>query len=111
MAVRLCPHCYACMQRCVRDGVVMDLCIQCGGIFLDGGELEHLIVAASAPDAGEDCRSRDVRGDGEFRGGRTGCGRRRKRELFESFFDVADHQTGVATRRDAQSVVGDGVPR
>ncbi len=49
MAVRLCPHCYASMQRCTRDGVIMDLCIRCGGIFLDGGELEYLIAAV--PDA------------------------------------------------------------
>jgi uncharacterized protein len=104
MAVRLCPHCYASMQRCVRDGVVMDLCIQCGGIFLDGGELEHLIVAASAPDAGDS-------GDRVFRGGSAGYGRRRKRALVESFFGVADHRAGVATRRDAQSVIGDGIPR
>jgi uncharacterized protein len=104
MAVRLCPHCYAHMQRCVRNGVVMDLCIQCGGIFLDGGELEHLIVAASAPDAGDS-------GDRVSRGGRARYGRKRKRDLVESFFDVADHRAGVATRRDAPSVVEDGVPR
>lgn len=104
MAVRLCPHCYASMQRCVRDSVVMDLCIQCGGIFLDGGELEHLIVAASAPDTG-------AGGDGVSRGGRAGYRRKRKRDLVESFFDVADHRAGAATRRDAQSVIEDGVPR
>lgn len=101
MTVRLCPHCYASMQRCVRDGVVMDLCIQCGGIFLDGGELEHLIVAASARGATDERTFRDDGGDGASHGGRAEYGRKRKRDLLESLFDGADHRTGPATRRDA----------
>lgn len=71
MAIRICPHCYASMQRCVRDGVMMDLCIQCGGIFLDGGELEYLVAAATVPlacDAHHD-------GDKAFLGGDNRYGR------------------------------------
>jgi uncharacterized protein len=98
MAIRTCPHCYAGMQRCIRDGVVMDLCIQCGGIFLDGGELEYLI-AASTPDARGEHRHREV--DAELLSGRNRYGRKRKRDLLESFIDAEDHRTSVITRRDA----------
>ncbi len=76
MAVRLCPHCYASMQRCTRDGVIMDLCIRCGGIFLDGGELEYLIAAV--PDAHNEHRNRDE----EFLTERTRYGLKRKHDLI-----------------------------
>jgi Zn-finger nucleic acid-binding protein len=40
-----CPKCHAKMRQFERSGVTIDQCSECRGIFLDRGELEHLIDA------------------------------------------------------------------
>ncbi|CAM3285725.1 zf-TFIIB domain-containing protein [Stackebrandtia soli] len=40
-----CPKCHAKMRQFERNGVTIDQCTECRGIFLDRGELEHLIDA------------------------------------------------------------------
>ncbi|ADD46082.1 zf-TFIIB domain-containing protein [Stackebrandtia nassauensis] len=40
-----CPKCHAKMRQFERNGVTIDQCSECRGIFLDRGELEHLIDA------------------------------------------------------------------
>jgi len=40
-----CPKCHANMRQFERNGVTIDQCTECRGIFLDRGELEHLINA------------------------------------------------------------------
>jgi Zn-finger nucleic acid-binding protein len=43
----LCPRCgIPILQECVRDGVGIDLCQQCRGMWLDCGKLERLIAGA-----------------------------------------------------------------
>ncbi len=50
-----CPKCQGAMRSYERSNVHVDQCSECRGIFLDRGELEHLIDAelkwASAPAA------------------------------------------------------------
>ncbi|HEY5880784.1 MAG TPA: zf-TFIIB domain-containing protein [Nakamurella sp.] len=41
----ICPKCQGKMRSVERSGVVADVCKQCRGVFLDRGELEHLIAA------------------------------------------------------------------
>lgn len=43
-----CPKCGAEMRRYERNGVVIDQCLGCRGVFLDRGELESLIDAESS---------------------------------------------------------------
>lgn len=43
-----CPKCSGAWQTVRRDGVVIERCAECQGIFLDRGELERLIDAESA---------------------------------------------------------------
>lgn len=38
-----CPKCAAPMRAYERNGITVDQCTECRGIFLDRGELEHLI--------------------------------------------------------------------
>ncbi len=38
-----CPKCTAPMRAYERNGITVDQCTGCRGIFLDRGELEHLI--------------------------------------------------------------------
>ena len=38
----ICPKCGSSMRSYERNGVVVDQCTGCGGLFLDKGELEKL---------------------------------------------------------------------
>jgi uncharacterized protein len=42
-----CPKCQGIMRTYERGGVHVDQCTDCRGIFLDRGELEHLVDAES----------------------------------------------------------------
>lgn len=43
MSTLTCPKCHADMRQYERNGVHVDQCSECRGIFLDRGELEHLV--------------------------------------------------------------------
>ncbi|HEY5880785.1 MAG TPA: zf-TFIIB domain-containing protein [Nakamurella sp.] len=43
----ICPKCQGLMRSYERNGVTVDQCSDCRGIYLDRGELEHLIDAES----------------------------------------------------------------
>lgn len=43
-----CPKCDAPLHRFERSGVVIERCTHCRGVFLDQGELEHLIDVEGA---------------------------------------------------------------
>lgn len=48
-----CPKCQGSMRVYERSGVTVDQCSECRGIFLDRGELEKLIDAEEAFNAGQ----------------------------------------------------------
>lgn len=48
MSQLLCPKCHNVMTQYERNNVVVDQCPECGGLFLDRGELERLIRAEAA---------------------------------------------------------------
>ena len=43
-----CPKCRGAMHTYERNGIQIDQCTECRGIFLDRGELERLIYAEAA---------------------------------------------------------------
>lgn len=43
-----CPKCGGPMRTYARNGITIDQCTACHGIFLDRGELERLIAAESS---------------------------------------------------------------
>ena len=43
-----CPKCHGTMRTYERNGVHVDQCTECRGIFLDRGELERLVDAETA---------------------------------------------------------------
>lgn len=43
MPLLLCPNCQAGMQEVSRNNVMIDVCTQCRGVWLDRGELEKLL--------------------------------------------------------------------
>ena len=44
----ICPKCQGTMRSYERNGVTIDQCSECRGIFLDSGELERLVDADKA---------------------------------------------------------------
>lgn len=44
----LCPKCHNVMRQYERNRVLVDQCTECGGLFLDRGELETLAAAERA---------------------------------------------------------------
>ncbi|MFW6074348.1 MAG: zf-TFIIB domain-containing protein [Chloroflexota bacterium] len=98
MAVYTCPKRGVQMREIRRSGVVIARCIECGGVFLDRGELEHLVEGerefygqeprTEARQPGRE-RSRDDYDDwdddrDDRRGGRR---RDRRRSFFEELLD------------------------
>lgn len=43
-----CPKCHGAMRSYERNGITIDQCTECRGVFLDRGELDHLISMESA---------------------------------------------------------------
>lgn len=65
----ICLKCRGPMRTYKRNGITIDQCTACHGIFLDRGELERLISAESTYlGAHSDDGRRDDRDDGEQRG-------------------------------------------
>ena len=48
----ICPKCHDVMRQYERNGVTVDQCQECRGIFLDRGELEYLVAAEARFSAG-----------------------------------------------------------
>jgi len=49
----ICPKCESPWRSYERNGITVDQCTGCGGVFLDRGELETLIAAEEAHYGGE----------------------------------------------------------
>jgi Zn-finger nucleic acid-binding protein len=47
-AILRCPKCHAGMMSARRDGIVIDQCGACRGVFLQEGDLKRLIESAGA---------------------------------------------------------------
>lgn len=89
----ICPRCTtASLAERERDGVTIDVCSECRGVWLDRGELEKLIARATRDieqlERGKRERERDDDDHDDDDGDRRG-GRKRKRSWFEAF-DIFD---------------------
>lgn len=49
----ICPKCQGALRSYERNGIQIEQCSECRGVFLDRGELERLIEAESAYAAGQ----------------------------------------------------------
>lgn len=99
-----CPKCLEPMRSIERNGVVIERCSECGGVFLDRGELEHLVTAeqsysaAGVPSAAPmqssqrpQQRDDDWDDDDDDRhriDPRTGKPRKKKRGFLSEIFDI-----------------------
>ena len=116
MAELTCPKCHGSMRAYERNGVTVDQCTECRGIFLDRGELERLMDAEGSyyeknpggrdrdrdrhDDDDDDYRERKSGGSlgqmlGELQGGKRGHHdshhghhkKRKKKNFLEELFD------------------------
>lgn len=63
----VCPKCGSDMQPYERNGITIDQCTGCRGIFLDRGELERLVDAEAAYAAAPPSRMGPYRGEWDDR--------------------------------------------
>ncbi len=95
-----CPKCGAAMRQYERNRVTVDQCTECRGIFLDRGELEHLLdaeaafngqqgapVAPPAPQYREERRYDDRRYDDRRHNDDYYYKKKKKRSFFSELFD------------------------
>lgn len=101
MTDMMCPKCHATLKSVERNGVTIDRCTECGGIFLDRGELERLMAAETAylsrdedqprnwvKGTGTDSRDRDYDYDDDDDDDyRRRPRQRRKKSFLEDIFD------------------------
>ncbi len=87
-----CPACQVALVMSDRQGIEIDYCPQCRGVWLDRGELDKIIersapqpVARAAPQR-EEVRQQDYRRshDDDYRGERYP---KRKKSFLEELFD------------------------
>jgi Zn-finger nucleic acid-binding protein len=64
-----CPKCHGPMRTYERNGVHVDQCTECRGIFLDRGELERLIDAENAWHGGRSAASASPGGSAGYTAG------------------------------------------
>lgn len=72
-----CPKCQAPMRSYERNGVSIEQCTECRGIFLDRGELEHLIDAET--------RQQPMKADSQTV--RSGEKPKKRRSFLEDLFE------------------------
>jgi uncharacterized protein len=84
-----CPKCEGTMRGVERNGVVIDRCAECGGIFLDRGELERLIRAESEYTAAGMGHARGFRDDDDDDDHRhqSRPGKKKRRNFLEDLLD------------------------
>ncbi len=54
-----CPNCEATLVMAARQGIEIDYCPNCRGVWLDKGELDKIIERSAAYNMGPDPESRD----------------------------------------------------
>ena len=82
-ATLICPKWRGEMRTYERNGVLVDQCEECRGIFLDRGELERLLDAESGSRRDDDRRDRDERHRDDEHDERHGKRRGRTSTLLE----------------------------
>ena len=84
----LCPKCHNVMHQYERNGVLVDQCTECKGLFLDRGELEKLVTAETTWYGGPD--RPEPRYEPQYRRHDDDYRRRKKdrrRSFLEDLFD------------------------
>jgi Zn-finger nucleic acid-binding protein len=84
-----CPNCTAELKVSDRQGVEIDYCPGCRGVWLDRGELDKIIERSSAVLTSQPARVEDDEDDDSHARGRH-AGNRRRRSWLGEMFDFGD---------------------
>jgi Zn-finger nucleic acid-binding protein len=81
--MKKCPNCNVFMNEVIKVGILIDVCPQCGGVWLDKGELEKIInrIKQIEYDWEDDCRKFGHYDDEEYK--------KKKKKWFD-LFDIFD---------------------
>jgi Zn-finger nucleic acid-binding protein len=86
-AALTCPKCTSDMRSYERNGVTVDQCTACKGIFLDRGELDRLVDAESSYyDGGRSPAPAVARSD-QYRGDDHHYRKKKKHSFLSELFD------------------------
>ncbi|GFN23099.1 hypothetical protein TAMC210_14160 [Thermanaeromonas sp. C210] len=83
-----CPLCDVTMKEVERRGVLIDVCPECKGIWLDRGELEKLLATVEAPYRDADEWEEEPRWREGYRGGKEMRKGKKRRGLLGEIFDL-----------------------
>jgi uncharacterized protein len=83
-----CPKCGSEMRSYERNGVTVDQCSGCRGIFLDRGELERLVDAEGAHYEREFSQRRDEKGGARYEEKGGGQRKSKKRSFLENLMEM-----------------------
>ena len=81
MPLLMCPNDETAMQEISREGVLIDICPKCRGVWLDRGELEKLMEQLHIPN------DANVHYERNMRPSERGKPYKRKRPSLMDFFD------------------------
>ena len=91
VSAMLCPVCHVGLAMTDRQGVEIDYCPQCRGVWLDRGELDKIIERAAgdtvAPARPAPFAQQSYRPDRDYRDEGRGYPRKRKKSFLEELFD------------------------
>jgi Zn-finger nucleic acid-binding protein len=91
MPILLCPNCNVGVQQLSRNGVQLDVCPQCRGVWLDRGELEKLLGAVREAEA-------EMEREGPRRRDRDDDRRDRDRDDDDDRFEGGSRRKGRLSR-------------
>ena len=92
VSAMLCPVCHVGLSMTDRQGVEIDFCPQCRGVWLDRGELDKIIersasVAAAPPPPQAQPQQAHYRPDRDYRDDGRYYQKKRKKSFLEELFD------------------------
>ncbi|CUB06720.1 MULTISPECIES: TFIIB-type zinc ribbon-containing protein [Marinomonas] len=87
-----CPHCDTLLQMTDRQGIEIDYCPSCRGVWLDRGELDKLIERSTqADDRRPESRRSEPRSDYQHQNHhRQGSHYKKRKSFLGELFDVFD---------------------
>ena len=90
VSAMLCPVCHVGLSMTDRQGVEIDFCPQCRGVWLDRGELDKIIersAQGAAPVAPPAQQQPHYRPDSDYRDDGRYYQKKRKKSFLEELFD------------------------
>ena len=87
VSAMLCPVCHVGLHMSDRQGVEIDYCPQCRGVWLDRGELDKIIERSAQPAPAPAAPQMSYRPDRDYRDEGRGYPKKRRKSFLEELFD------------------------